>query len=85
YLENRLSLNFSDVQKFEEEYDKLIRFIWDEPEIEVPKLGMKPDFSKSMNLKNKRKLLYLYSFGKQYSPFSSSSTTTGMTLVCLSS
>lgn len=52
YIKSRIYFDFSDVNNYENEYEKLIRHIYDEPFISKPKLGLKPEYLKnnSVNL-----------------------------------
>ncbi|QTQ12684.1 toll/interleukin-1 receptor domain-containing protein [Treponema parvum] len=47
YIKTRIYFDFSDENNYENEYEKLIRHIYDEPLISKPKLGSKPEYLKN--------------------------------------
>jgi len=47
YIKSRIYFDFSDENNYENEYEKLIRHIYDEPLISKPKLGSKPEYLKN--------------------------------------
>lgn len=47
YIKSRIYFDFSDTDNYENEYEKLIRHIYDEPLISKPKLGSKPEYLKN--------------------------------------
>lgn len=47
YIKSRIYFDFSDADNYENEYEKLIRHIYDEPLISKPKLGSKPEYLKN--------------------------------------
>lgn len=47
YIKSRIYFDFSDSDNYENEYEKLIRHIYDEPFISKPKLGSKPEYLKN--------------------------------------
>ena len=44
YIKSRIYINLSDEEKYEEEYDKLVRNIYEKPLYRKPKLGSRPDW-----------------------------------------
>ncbi|NBH15529.1 hypothetical protein D3Z36_15450 [Lachnospiraceae bacterium] len=44
YIKTRIYVNLSDVTKYEEEYEKLLRNIYEKPLFKKPKLGLKPEW-----------------------------------------
>jgi len=47
YIKSRIYFDLSDKNNYENEYEKLIRHIYDEPLISKPKLGSKPEWLKN--------------------------------------
>ena len=50
YIKSRIYFDFSDVNNYENEYEKLIRHIYNEPLISKPKLGSKPEWLKNSSI-----------------------------------
>lgn len=44
YIKSRIYINLSDEEKYEEEYEKLLRNIYEKPLYRKPKLGVRPDW-----------------------------------------
>ena len=50
YIKSRIYFDLSDVNNYENEYEKLIRHIYNEPLISKPKLGSKPEWLKNSSI-----------------------------------
>lgn len=44
YIKSRIYIDLSDMEKYEEEYEKLLRNIYEKPIYRKPKLGQRPDW-----------------------------------------
>lgn len=51
FLQQYIFINFSQDSRFENQYEELVREIFDEPEIKIPELGKKPLFNKKEEIK----------------------------------
>ncbi|HAV16093.1 MAG TPA: hypothetical protein DCW91_02320 [Acinetobacter nosocomialis] len=50
YIKSRIHINLSDEEKYEEEYEKLLRNVYEKPLYSKPKLGTRPDWIDEENM-----------------------------------
>lgn len=44
YIKTRIYIDLSDATKYEEQYEKLLRNIYEKPQLVKPKLGKRPEW-----------------------------------------
>lgn len=50
YIDSRIHFDFSNDETYEDEYESLLRFLYDEPYYPKPELGKKPEWIKNNNI-----------------------------------